>query len=148
MFNRQGFSLIELMIVIAIIGIIAAIAYPSYTQYVLRAHRADVQAEMINIAQKMESRKLANNSYLNSDASKNTITAIYGSSTSPQQGTPLYNLAFSTLNATTWVLTATPIATGQQSGNGIICLNDQGQKFWVKAATTCALSNVSNWDGR
>ena len=44
-----------------------------------------------------------------------------------------------------WVLTATPIATSSQAGDGIICLNDQGQKFWTKGATDCALSATSNW---
>lgn len=148
MYKQQGFTLIELLIVVAVIGILAAIAYPSYTQYVQRAERTDVQSEMINIAQRLESRKLVNNSYLNTVSTNNTITAIYGSSTSPKQGQPLYNLAFATLNASTWVLTATPIATSSQAGNGIICLNDQGQKYWAKAATACALSASSNWDGR
>ncbi|ENU21861.1 hypothetical protein F993_03790 [Acinetobacter proteolyticus] len=150
---RNGFTLIELMIVVAIIGIIAAVAYPSYLQYGQRAKRADVQAEMINIAQIMQARKLAYNSYLNTDTSKNTITAIYGSSVSPKQGTPLYDLAFNTLTASTWVLTAIPKTGTPQAGNGVICLNDQGQKDWSKSSSTAAaciarLSNISTWDGR
>lgn len=147
-YNKNGFTLIELMIVVTIIGIFAAIAYPSYLQYMQRTHRAEVQAEMINIAQKLESRKLVNHSYLNSDTTKNTIEAIYGSANSPQQGTALYTLALTTFTASTWVITATPISTSPQSGNGIICLNDQGQKYWAKAATVCALSATSTWDGR
>ncbi|WP_151742666.1 type IV pilin protein [Acinetobacter sp. TUM15113] len=149
----QGFTLIELMIVVAIIGIIAAIAYPSYARYGQRVKRADVQTEMINIAQILQARKLAYNSYLNADTSKNTITAIYGSSVSPKQGTPLYDLSFSTLTASAWVLTETPQTGSPQAGNGVICLNDQGQKDWNKASTdaaTCVarLSNISTWDGR
>ncbi len=145
-YKQQGFTLIELLIVIAIIGILAGIAYPSYVQYAKKAKRTDVQSEMINIAQRLESRKLANNSYLNEVAANNTITAIYGSSTSPQQGPALYTLAFSSLTASTWVLTATP--TGAQTGDGIVCLNNQGQKFWANAATACALSQSSKWDDR
>ncbi|MEL4299477.1 type IV pilin protein [Acinetobacter ursingii] len=148
MFKQQGFTLIEVMIVVVVIGILAVIVYPSYTQYKIRTNRADMQVEMMNIAQKLESRKLANNSYLNSDSTKNTIGSIYGSTTSPQQGTALYTLAFSTLTSTAWTLTATPMNSTPQTGNGIICLNDQGQKYWAKGATACALSATSNWDGR
>lgn len=51
---------------------------------------------------------------------------------SPLQGKALYTLAFTTLNDSTWVLTATPIANTSQAGDGIICLNDQGQNFGQK----------------
>ena len=140
---RNGFTLIELMIVVAIIAIIMAIALPSYNQYKKRVNRADVQVEMMNIAQRLESHKLANYKY-----PITTITSFYGGNVFPQTGTALFTLAFTTSNANTWVMTATPISTSSQAGDGIICLNDQGQKFWAKAATACALSATSNWDGR
>ncbi|EOV8572392.1 pilus assembly protein PilE, partial [Acinetobacter baumannii] len=57
---------------------------------------------------------------------------------------PIYTIALVT-NSQTWTLTATPISTSSQAGDGIICLNDQGQKFWAKGATVCALSASSSW---
>lgn len=52
--RRNGFTLIEVMIVVAIIGILASIAYPSYQEYVRRAARAEARAAMMNMAQLQE----------------------------------------------------------------------------------------------
>lgn len=52
--NQKGFSLIELMITVAIVGILAGIAYPSYQNYVLRTGRADGQAKLMEIMQAQE----------------------------------------------------------------------------------------------
>jgi type IV pilus assembly protein PilE len=59
----NGFTLIELMIVVGVIGILAAIAYPAYQNYVLRGHRADAQAEMMALAQAMDRCYTLNNTY-------------------------------------------------------------------------------------
>lgn len=151
--NRvSGFTLIELMIVVAIIGVLAAIAYPAYGQYKVRVNRTDTQAEMMQIAHRLTTFKMANQNFTG-----RTAINTYGATTIPRTQ-PLYDIALTDIDGVeltntsarvrTWLLVATPKAGTAQAGDGIICLNDQGQKFWVKAATACALSTTSNWDGR
>lgn len=52
--KSKGFTLIEVMIVVAVIGILAAIAYPSYTEYVRKTQRAEAAAALLDMAQIVE----------------------------------------------------------------------------------------------
>lgn len=140
--TKEGFTLIELMIVVAIVAILAAIAYPSYQEYVKRTKRTDAQAEMMDIAHRLSQFKVVNYSYAHA-----TIDDIYGGDVIPKSGTALYDLDLS-VSASTWTLTALPIVTTAQAGDGALILNSEGQKCWIKGASTCTLSATSNWDGR
>jgi type IV pilus assembly protein PilE len=51
---QKGFTLIEIMIVVAIVAILAAIAFPSYARYVEQARRADAKSALLDAAQRLE----------------------------------------------------------------------------------------------
>ena len=120
--SQQGFTLIELMIVVAIIAILAAISYPSYQQYVIKSKRTDMMSEMHNIAAQIESRKLAQGTY------SNTLTTGLGGDF-PRQGPALYAITFTPNPLTSeWSIIATPKANTQMANDGILSLNYQNNK--------------------
>ena len=120
--KQHGFTLIEMMIVVAIIGILAAIAYPNYQRYVIKTKRVDMMSEMQNIATQIESRKLAQGTYSN-----NLITGLGGNF--PRQGPMLYTITFTPDPLTSeWRIIATPNPNSQMASDGILSLNYQNNK--------------------
>jgi len=71
----RGFTLLELMIVVAIIGILAAIAFPSYQESIAKSKRAEAQAALLALAGAMERHMTENDSYLGAAASGNNTGA-------------------------------------------------------------------------
>lgn len=142
---QQGFTLIEMMIVVAIIGVLAAIAYPSYQQYVIKTKRTDMMSEMQNIASEIESRKLAQGSYSAISADVKTDFAI----TYPRQGTQLYDVTINPITLTPpdnmltakWIITAIPKTNAQMKSDGTLSLNYQNVKC---RASTCGSSDEWN----
>jgi len=135
--RQSGFTLIELMIVVAIIGIIAAIAYPSYLEQVTSTRRGDAQGALASFANAMERYYTQNNTYIGADggssAITNTLTAPAGGvfvSQSPADGTPFYNLRIYNLTANSFELRAVPIAGSAQAGDGFVQLTSTGQRGW------------------
>lgn len=122
---NAGFTLIELMIVVAIIGILAAIAYPSYTEYVKRSNRAQLKTVMLENAQILERFFTQANAY-NVDA-VGAAPAINLRSPKPNEGSVAYVINIVS-DATSFALTATP--TGAMTGDecGSFTLNQLGQK--------------------
>jgi len=139
--KKQGFTLIELMIVVAIIGILAGIAYPSYQDSVRKSRRADAKGALLGFANAMERHFTETNSYCGAGTTDiGTCLAASGaptiySTTSPiDGGTVYYNLTL-TPSATTTVTTITPTTynlratpTGAQAGDGILEINSTEAK--------------------
>lgn len=62
--QSRGFTLIELMIVVAVVGILATIAYPSYQEYMRKAKRAEGRTALMELLQQQERYMTQNNTYL------------------------------------------------------------------------------------
>lgn len=126
--RSKGFTLIELMIVIAILGILAAIAIPSYQDSVRRAKRADAQGALMGLANAMERHFTANNTFLGAGSPDTGAPTIFSTQVPVDGGTAYYNLTISAATASSYTLTAT--ATGSQAGDGNFTLSNTGAKTW------------------
>ena len=146
--SSQGFTFVEIMIVVAILGVLTAFAYPSYQRHVLNTKRADTRADLLQISSKLQRYKIANFSYLKGGTTPITLDDISQPAYLPQQGTALYTLALTKVKAGEWELTATPKDSGLMKGDGIIALNSKGQKCWQKGQVTCPLSDTSSWENK
>ncbi len=151
MFNaNKGYSLIELLVVIAIITILAVMARPAYLDHQARQARTHAKGSLLDIAKQLTSWQLANNNA--------GVTAAQFNQASPsgvlsQVGSAMrYNLVFAPQDDNGdgvndyWLIRATPQAGTAFSGNGMVCIDSLGQKFWQQGATACALSQTSTWD--
>lgn len=158
---KNGFTLIELMIVVAIIGVLAAIALPSYQNYKVRVNRVDTQAELMEVVSKINRYKIANFHYKKSDGSNIGLNDL---SVPAISSNGFYDLELvfpveqkdgkDIPNSTRWVLIANPIATKAQRGNGSMCIDYQGFRLWSTSTTetdckdSTKLTKDSTWDGR
>ncbi|KPZ66443.1 Fimbrial protein precursor [Pseudoalteromonas sp. P1-16-1b] len=119
--TQQGFTLIELMITVAIVGIIAAVALPNYTEYVKRASRAEAASALLDAANKQEQYFVDNRVY-------STSFSDLGIQSKTENGH--FELAINVVDSNEFTITAKPIA-GAVKGDADcteLSINDLGLK--------------------
>lgn len=117
-----GFTLVELMITVAIVGILAAVAFPSYTQYIVRANRSAAQAQMLDIANRQQQFLLANRAY----ATKSVLTSSGYTLPTDVGARYGYDITVGTDSLPSFTITLTP--AGAQASDGALTLNSEGVK--------------------
>ncbi|PUA17941.1 type IV pilin protein [Glaciimonas sp. PCH181] len=103
-----GFTLMELMITVAIVGILAAIALPNYSEYIRRSDRLEARTTLFEAASWMERNFSVGNSYL---AAGNLPELPEGLNRSPKTGPSKYVISLAVATASTYSLQAEPQAT-------------------------------------
>lgn len=144
--SETGFTLIELMITVAIVGILAAVAFPSYTSYIAKARRADARAQLASAQQWIEKFYSESYDYAKNTAGGASTTAFSAQpfSNSPRtgDGSAVYNLTLTVGSspASTYTLSATPVSTGSMANDacGTLTLSNTGRRGTSDTGTVLA----------
>lgn len=124
--RQKGFTLIELMIVVAIIGIMAAVAYPSYQSYVEKTRRGQAQADLLELVQFLERRYSNRFDYRKTDGSNPELPFDI----SPREDNPAaYTISFSeSVTANTFTLQAEPETLQAGDKCGKMTIDQEGNR--------------------
>ena len=136
-----GFTLVELMVALAIVAILSTVAYPSYIRHIAQANRAAVKAFMLNVANQQEQYLLNSRSYFLVGGSSGNTWATF-SITVPREVSDNYTVEVSTDTAVTvpnYTITATPNATqlSRDGDCGTLTLNQLGVKDSTNHKSSC-----------
>jgi len=138
--KKQGYSLVELLIVVAILGIMVSIGYPAYTSHMASAARSAAQSDLMGIAAGMERHRAANFSYSGAaSGGGNTGEPGFYNNWSPStepESSKQYNLSILSVTAagTSYVLRAQPVSGSSTAGSGDLYYYSDGRKAWDKNA--------------
>lgn len=119
--SARGFTLIELMIAVAVVGILAAIAYPSYTDYVRKARRATAESALMDLASKQQTFLLARRTYTDS------LTDL--GFAAPQELDGHYTITVPAWTSSTFTVQAAPSAALVAKGEQTLSVDNTGNKL-------------------
>lgn len=128
--NHRGFTLIELMLVVAVIGILASIAVPSYQRYVQASKVSAVQQFMLGIASRQEQYRMENRSYTagTSALSKLQLQAEYENNVTVKKNYDISIDFIAGKPGSSYSIVATPKSTGSMAGTDTLKLTSTGAK--------------------
>lgn len=141
--RHRGFSLIELLVVVAIVAVISAIAYPSYTNFIVKSKRAVGTSTMLRVADRQQQFFMDNKQYALSltalgFATDPIVLNDEGAETSATDNRRTYSLAITNATATGYTLVATPLlAQASKDACAKLTLTQAGTKGQTGSGENC-----------
>lgn len=147
--DNKGFTLVELMVVVAIVGILSMLAYPSYQGFIKGSNRSAAQADLMSLAAAMERHKAASYSYKGAaDSSADTGSPAIFHKHSPSAepyANRKYDLVITQAAGNSYLLEAKPVTSTAQSGDGSLYFYSDGRRAWDKDNSGAISSTEFCW---
>ena len=147
--SNKGFTLIELMITVAIVSIIAAVAYPSYQGVMVSSYRSNAQADLMGLAASMERHHSGTFSYKGAATSGGNTGApgVYAthSPASEPAADKRYDLTIAVADDLSFEIRAVPVSGTPQAGDGTLFYFSDGRKGWDQDSSGSVSSAEMCW---